>query len=122
MNFPPSAAASLGFSGVRHDLGLYDAVVLFGCAVLLFAVARRGLLPGRLLALLALVYGTCRFFLDFLRATDVPYADARYLGLTPAQYFCFGLWAYAAWKLWSGQRAAAPAAAVEPAPRRRKQR
>jgi phosphatidylglycerol---prolipoprotein diacylglyceryl transferase len=99
VNFPASAAATLGFSGVRHDLGLYDALALFAFAALLFALDRRGLLRGRLLALLALLYGTSRFFFDFLRAADVPYADARYLGLTPAQYFCFGLWAYGIWKL-----------------------
>ena len=39
-----------------------------------------------MLALLALLYGSGRFALDFLRASDLPYVDARYLGLTPAQY------------------------------------
>jgi phosphatidylglycerol---prolipoprotein diacylglyceryl transferase len=95
--FPESAG--LGFAGARHDLGLYDAIALFAFAAVLFVLDRRGILRGRLLALLALMYGTTRFFFDFLRATDVPYADARYLGLTPAQYFCFGLWAYGVWKL-----------------------
>lgn len=99
VNFPPSATAALGFSGVRHDLGLDDALALFAMAIVLYVLDRRGALRGRLLALLAVMYGTSRFFLDFLRATDVPYADARYLGLTPAQYFCFGLWAYGIWKL-----------------------
>ncbi len=99
VDFPPSAMATLGFSGVRHDLGLYDALALFAMAAVLYVLDRRGILRGRLLALLALMYGTSRFFLDFLRASDVPYADARYLGLTPAQYFCFGLWAYGIWKL-----------------------
>jgi phosphatidylglycerol:prolipoprotein diacylglycerol transferase len=65
----------------------------------LFALDRREILRGRLLALLALMYGTTRFFFDFLRATDVPYPDARYLGLTPAQYFCFALWAYGIWRM-----------------------
>ncbi len=99
VNFPPSAVATLGFSGPRHDLGLYDALALFAWAAILFALDRRGVLRGRLLGVLALLYGTSRFLFDFLRATDVPYADARYLGLTPAQYFCFGLWAYGLWKL-----------------------
>jgi phosphatidylglycerol:prolipoprotein diacylglycerol transferase len=99
VRFPPSAVHTLGFSGTRHDLGLYDALVLFALAAILFALDRRALLRGRLLAVLALLYGISRFLLDFLRATDVPYPDARYLGLTPAQYFCFGLWAYALWKL-----------------------
>ena len=99
VSFPAAAVNTLGFSGTRHDLGLYDALVLFAFAAVLFFLDRRGILRGRLLALLALLYGTSRFFLDFLRATDVPYADARYLGLTPAQYFCFGLWAYGLWKM-----------------------
>jgi phosphatidylglycerol:prolipoprotein diacylglycerol transferase len=72
--------------GARHDLGLYDALLLLAITVVLYAVARRHLLEGRLLALLALLYGSGRFALDFLRARDLPYVDARYLGLTPAQY------------------------------------
>ena len=107
VNFPERALATLGFSGVRHDLGLYDALALFSFGLLVWALERRGLLRGRLLALLALLYGASRFYFDTLRATDVPYADARYLGLTPAQYFCFGLWAYAAWKLGPWRRGAA---------------
>ena len=84
--------------GPRHDLGLYEAIVLLGIAALLWTLHRRGMLRERLLPLLAVLYGIARFLLDFLRATDVPYADARYLGLTPAQYACFALWAYAAWR------------------------
>jgi len=72
--------------GPRHDLGLYDALVLFALTLVLYRLARRRLLTGRLLAVLALGYGAARFALDFLRARDVAYADARYLGLTPAQY------------------------------------
>jgi len=72
--------------GARHDLGLYDALLLLAITFVLYAVARRHILEGRLLALLALLYGSGRFALDFLRARDLPYVDARYLGLTPAQY------------------------------------
>ncbi|HZZ84383.1 MAG TPA: prolipoprotein diacylglyceryl transferase family protein [Anaeromyxobacteraceae bacterium] len=88
--------------GPRHDLGLYDAVVLFALAALLFLLRRRGLLRGRLLAVLALLYACSRFFLDFLRASDVPYPDARYLGLTPAQYGSLLLVGYAAWRFSKG--------------------
>jgi phosphatidylglycerol---prolipoprotein diacylglyceryl transferase len=110
VRFPEHSA--LGFSGVRHDLGLYDALALFGFGLLVWALERRGVLRGRLLPLLGLLYGTSRFLLDFLRAADVSYADRRYLGLTPAQYFCFALWAYAAWKLgpWGRRGAQARAA------------
>jgi len=104
VDFPQSAFSTLGFSGVRHDLGFYDALALFTFTAVLFALRRGGLLRGRLMATLALLYGTSRFFLDFLRASDVPYPDARYFGLTPAQYFCFGLWAYGLYKLWTVHR------------------
>ncbi len=80
--------------GARHDLGLDDALLLAVIAAILYACARRALLSGRLLPLLALLYGIGRFFLDFLRATDLPYVDARYFGLTPAQYVCIGFVVY----------------------------
>jgi phosphatidylglycerol---prolipoprotein diacylglyceryl transferase len=86
--------------GPRHDLGLYDALVLFAISAVLWLLDRRGLWRGRLLAALAVLYGIARFFLDFLRASDVPYPDARYLGLTPAQYACYLLFAYAGWRFW----------------------
>lgn len=83
--------------GPRHDLGLYEAILLFAIGALLWGLHRRGVLRGRLLAVLGVVYGIGRFFLDFLRASDVPYADARHLGLTFAQYASVALLAYAAW-------------------------
>jgi phosphatidylglycerol:prolipoprotein diacylglycerol transferase len=88
----PLAVAFPG--GARHDLGLYDALLLGAIAALLFRASRTNKLAGRLLPLLALLYGTGRFLLDFLRASDVAYADARYYGLTPAQYVCMGLVVY----------------------------
>ncbi len=91
----PLAVAFPG--GARHDLGLYDAILLGAITAILYAL--RGRLAGRLLPLLALLYSIGRFLLDFLRATDVAYADARYFGLTPAQYVCFLLFAYGAVQL-----------------------
>jgi phosphatidylglycerol---prolipoprotein diacylglyceryl transferase len=72
--------------GTRHDLGLYDFFVLGLLSVVLYVMARRKRPPGTLMGFLAMGYSVPRFFLDFLRATDVPQADARYFGLTPAQY------------------------------------
>jgi phosphatidylglycerol---prolipoprotein diacylglyceryl transferase len=112
VNFPPGAVDYLG--GPRHDLGLYDALLLFGIAALLFAFRYRGLLKGRLLALLALLYAVGRFALDFLRASDVPYHDARYFNLTPAQYGCFGLLAYGAYQLLKPRRGASSRPAKGP--------
>ena len=93
----PLAVAFPG--GARHDLGLYDAILLGAIALVLFRLSRSGKLAGRLLPLLALLYSVGRFFLDFLRATDVAYADARYHGLTPAQYVCMALFVYGAVQL-----------------------
>ncbi|MDP3985241.1 MAG: prolipoprotein diacylglyceryl transferase [bacterium] len=68
--------------GVRHDLGLYDLINAALLAVALF-LFRKPLqrYPGAALAMVAIWYGTVRFFLDFLRAYDT-----RYFGFTPAQY------------------------------------
>ena len=93
----PLAVAYPG--GARHDLGLYEALVLVAIAALLWTLWSRRRLPGRLLPLLALLYGASRFLLDFLRASDLPGSDARYLGLTPAQYVAVLLVAWGAWRL-----------------------
>ena len=99
----------------RHDLGLYEALLLFALGALLWTLHRRGVLRGRLLALLGLLYGTARFFLDFLRARqgDVEYADGRLAfhpawpfvttdpsgSLTPAQVIVVFVVAYSIWRL-----------------------
>jgi phosphatidylglycerol:prolipoprotein diacylglycerol transferase len=83
--------------GPRHDLGLYDAIVLAGITLVVYTLRHRAELQGRLLGIVAILYGVCRFWLDFLRARDVSYADARYFGLTPAQYAAIVLVLYGAW-------------------------
>lgn len=85
--------------GPRHDLGLYEAILLLSVGGVIWALHRRGTLRGRLLALLAVVYGLGRFLLDFLRARDVEYADARHLGLTFAQYAAVALFVWGAVRL-----------------------
>jgi phosphatidylglycerol:prolipoprotein diacylglycerol transferase len=97
--------------GPRHDLGLYEAILLLSLGALLWALHRRGALRGGLLPLLAVAYGAARFLLDFLRARDVAYADARHLGLTFAQYAAVVLVAWGARGLLRARRgefAAAP--------------
>jgi phosphatidylglycerol:prolipoprotein diacylglycerol transferase len=78
--------------GPRHDLGLYE--FLYTAGVLLpavFLLNRHRRAPGTTICVIALLYAPARFFADFLRNTDLPGADARYLGLTPAQYGCIAL-------------------------------
>jgi phosphatidylglycerol---prolipoprotein diacylglyceryl transferase len=80
----PLAVAYPG--GARHDLGLYDFVVLLALTAVLYALARRKRAPGFLMGVLAVGYAIARFSLDFLRAQDLPFVDGRIFGLTPAQY------------------------------------
>jgi phosphatidylglycerol---prolipoprotein diacylglyceryl transferase len=89
--------------GVRHDLGLYEALLCYGIFALLVLLGRRqqvwtGLQSGAA----AITYGLGRFGLDFLRATDMERAadrvsDPRYFGLTAAQY---AMLVVAIWGVW----------------------
>ncbi|MCY0999426.1 prolipoprotein diacylglyceryl transferase [Myxococcus sp. MISCRS1] len=98
-------------NGPRHDLGMYDAIALFAISGLLYALRDVEKMKGRLLPLLAILYAACRFGFDFLRATDMSYVDARYFGMTPAQYGCFALVAYGLWGLLRRREPSAQAAA-----------
>ncbi|TMA93093.1 MAG: prolipoprotein diacylglyceryl transferase [Deltaproteobacteria bacterium] len=110
-----SFALAVAFpDGARHDLGFYDALVLFALTGLLYALERRRTMQGRLLPVLAVGYGTARFFLDFLRATDLPYSDARYLGLTPAQFGAVVLVAYGVARLARQAAVTSPATVERP--------
>lgn len=89
----PLAVAYPG--GPRHDLGLYELALTGGIVLVLWAIRRRALPAGALFGCAAVLYAPARFGLDFLRV-----GDARYLGLTPAQYGCIGLvWLGARWLL-----------------------
>jgi phosphatidylglycerol:prolipoprotein diacylglycerol transferase len=75
--------------GPRHDLGFYELLYTIVLFALFEWIRRRSLPAGRLAQILGILYAPVRFALDFLRS-----ADARYLGLTPAQYasiLLFGL-------------------------------
>lgn len=85
--------------GPRHDLGLYDAFVLGGLSIILYLLKTRRPAEGRLMGVLAVGYTIPRFFLDFLRASDLSFVDRRYAGLTPAQYIVIGLFGAGVWLL-----------------------
>ena len=72
--------------GVRHDLGLDEALFTLGLVIADRLLIRRPRPAGFYVAMTALAYGPARFLLDFLRI-----ADERYLGLTPAQWGCLAL-------------------------------
>jgi phosphatidylglycerol:prolipoprotein diacylglycerol transferase len=77
----------------RYDLGLVELVGLLGLCTLVYGVLPwRRWPPGRLTAVVAILYGLGRGPLDLLRADD-----ARYLHLTPAQYACAGFVVLGTW-------------------------
>lgn len=73
--------------GARLDMGFIESVALLSYwGIIFFATRGRRMFTGFYLASGMLFYGMMRFGLDFFRATDLPMSDARYFGLTPAQY------------------------------------
>jgi phosphatidylglycerol:prolipoprotein diacylglycerol transferase len=107
--------------GSRHDLGLYEAIFALVLGAAFLVANRRPRRVGTYLAVTCLVYAPVRFLLDFLRSTDLPRVDTRYLGLTPAQYaamLLFAVGVVVAWRTWGRAAAAAgapPAASPPPA-------
>jgi len=77
--------------GVRHDLGLDEALWAAGIALIFWLLARKNRPLGLYVTALSLAYAPVRFGLDFLRAHDVAGADPRYFGLTPAQWGSMGV-------------------------------
>jgi phosphatidylglycerol:prolipoprotein diacylglycerol transferase len=67
-------------------LGLYEAIWTAGIAVLFYVWRNKPVRPGFFLGLFCATYAPIRFFMDFLRNTDMADADVRWAGLTPAQY------------------------------------
>jgi phosphatidylglycerol:prolipoprotein diacylglycerol transferase len=76
-------------SGARHNLGFYEFLMVILVLFPLTIIFRRSQArPSDYVGTMFLVYGSLRFGLDFLRATDLPGSDLRYWGLTAAQYGC----------------------------------
>ena len=74
--------------GARHDLGLYDSLVAFVLFTFYYLLFKRftKTRAGLVAAYSWISYAITRFFLDFLRASDLTGSDARYAYLTPAQW------------------------------------
>lgn len=73
--------------GARLDMGLIESVGLLSYWVIIYLAPRgRKMFEGFYLISGMIFYGVLRFTLDFFRAADLPMSDARYFGLTPAQY------------------------------------
>ncbi|MCO4743645.1 MAG: prolipoprotein diacylglyceryl transferase [Proteobacteria bacterium] len=84
--FGPWPDGLRGVSGVRHELGLYEALFMLLVCALFWQLGKKDRPPGFFLGTFAVVYAPVRFGFDFLRNVDLQYADARYFSLTPAQW------------------------------------
>jgi phosphatidylglycerol:prolipoprotein diacylglycerol transferase len=87
--------------GVRHELGLYEAAYMVPMMLAFWYFGKKDRPPGFFAGLFAVAYAPVRFGMDFLRNTDLSNQDARYLGLTPAQYGALLMLAGGAYLLWS---------------------
>jgi len=107
MEFPKGYRVE-GFdvAGVRHELGLYEALIFLVFAAAWLWLGRQQRKPGFFVGWLAVMYAPIRFGLDFLRNDDLPirFQDARYYHLTPAQWGCFVMLALGVWVLATTQR------------------
>src|SRR5262249_39694588 len=100
--------------GPRLDMGLIDCVLLLVISAVLYLLARKPRRQGTLMGVLALTYSVPRFFLDFLRATDLSFVDGRILGLAPAQWITPILAALGVYLLVNARRM--PLASTRPGP------
>lgn len=77
--------------GSRLEMALLEIVGMIPLALLFFINRKKEKPSGWYVGILFLYYGVLRFILDFYRAKDIVGADARFLGLTPGQYFAIVL-------------------------------
>lgn len=80
---------------VRHDFGLYEVINAVAMVTVFIFLARRRPSPGVFLGIFSIWYGAFRLLTDGWRLND-----ARYLGLTPAQYLGLGLIVFGLVVLW----------------------
>ncbi|MEK9179042.1 MAG: hypothetical protein AAB893_01080, partial [Patescibacteria group bacterium] len=81
--------------GARYDMGLFDSILgWFLFIIFAFLFDRLIKIRWGLVAQLSFMgYAFVRFWLDFLRATDIEQADVRYGFLTPAQWGMIAIFA-----------------------------
>ncbi len=73
--------------GARLETALLEILGLIPLAIIFIFSWYKKRRSGWYISMLFVYYGILRLVLDFYRAEDIVQADARYFGLTPAQYF-----------------------------------
>jgi phosphatidylglycerol---prolipoprotein diacylglyceryl transferase len=111
----------------RYDLGLVELLFTVVLTLWVYLGARWDKWPpGRLTGLVLTLYAPFRFVLDALRSEQgvrsvSPIPDARYLGLTPAQWFTIGFFMVGVWLLWMRKPKAADLAYAKDSERLRRE-
>jgi phosphatidylglycerol:prolipoprotein diacylglycerol transferase len=77
----------------RYDLGTLELFFTIALAIVFVVLWRRRLVTGAYVVITCLLYAPARFAMDFLRIHGSN-GDARYAGLTPAQWLCIALFAF----------------------------
>ena len=101
---PGQLAGDLPEGSIRHDLGLYEAILCFAIGAAFLYLGKKERRPGFFMGLWCLLYAPVRFFLDFMRAGGLDQDDVRYYGLTPAQYITLGMMAFGLFMVWKFTR------------------
>jgi len=83
-----------GETGLRHPVQLYAALKNITVAAICYVYLRKPhSVPGRATALFLMLYGTLRFFIEFIRVQDWP----EWFGLTRGQWFTIPIIFLGAW-------------------------
>ena len=91
----------------RYDLGLLELLFTIVLALVFVVLWRRRLVTGTYAAIACLAYAPVRLVMDSLRVVD-----ARYAGLTPAQWLCLAMFAFGIALAWRIRRASLTAKAT----------
>lgn len=90
---------------VRLDMALLEIIGMLPLAIVFLYVWRsKKVCEGWFVSVLFIYYGVLRFGLDFLRASDIVGADARYAQLTPGQYSAILLMFLGGWVYYKGKK------------------
>ncbi len=98
INFPATSKLP---AGPRHDLGFYEAMWWGVILIIILILDRKPRRRGFYLGVIPVLYAPARFFFDFFRVPADLGGDARYAGLTPAQYFSVGIFMLGVYFLFS---------------------
>ncbi len=70
----------------RFDMAFLEILAILPLLIIFLLASQKERFCGFYPSVLLIWYGISRFFLDFLRAVDLPFSDPRYSGLTIAQW------------------------------------